>query len=818
MAVKKSELYSSLWASCDELRGSMDASQYKNYVLVLLFMKYVSDRKDPLIEFPPESTFQDMLMYRGKDEIGDKMNKIIGAFAKANGLSGIIDTNDNDFENDEKLGKGKNRVDLLTNLLNIFNKPELDFSKNRAEGDDLLGDAYEYLMRHFATDSGKSKGQFYTPAEVSRIMAQVININQSKSQEESIYDPTCGSGSLLLKAADLAPHGISIYGQENDNATRALAVMNMWLHNFLDAEIYQGNTLADPQLTDKNTGALQTFDYAVANPPFSYKSWMNGVDVTNDVFKRFEGYDAAPPQKNGDFAFLLHLIKSLKSTGKACIVLPLGVLFRGNAEATIREKIIRKGYIKGIIGLPPNLFYGTGIAASLIVIDKETAATRNSIFMIDASKGFIKDGNKNRLREQDIHKIIDTFNNRLEIPKYSRNIPIAEIADAKNAFNLNIPRYIDSQEVEDIQDIEAHLRGGIPKADVEALSNYWQVYPSLKSYLFSPITDRPDYYEVNITPEETKGAIYNHPEFTAYGKKMDEVFAEWKSETIAYAQTLDKGLHPKQEIHRIAESLLKQYNNKPLTDKYVLYQHLMDYWAETMQDDFYELAAEGWAAGNSWKRIERKIKKGDKEIIKQVAGIEGMEGLLIPPALLIQHYFAKEQAQMDALTAEGETATAKMDELLEEHGSEDGLLATAVDEKGKISKASLSKARKELGKKNSSNADEYDMLQQYQWLIEEDAEKKIAVRIALIDLEEKIVAQYPKLSLDEIKTLVIEHKWMAEMDSRIHAEMNNISHHLTQRIKELAERYENPLPAIEDELNKLTVKVENHLKQMNLVW
>ena len=261
MAIKKSELYSSLWASCDELRGSMDAGQYKDYVLVLLFMKYVSDKKDPLVELKPGTTFYDMLQYRGKSEIGDKMNIIIGEFAKNNGLSGII--TEADFVDDSKLGTGKDKVDRLTNLLNIFNKPELDFSGNRADGDDLLGDAYEYLMRHFATESGKSKGQFYTPSEVSRIMAEVIGIRKSKSQEETIYDPTCGSGSLLLKAADLAPKGITIYGQENDNATRALAVMNMWLHNFSDADIKQGNTLAAPQFTDEKTGALKQFDYAV---------------------------------------------------------------------------------------------------------------------------------------------------------------------------------------------------------------------------------------------------------------------------------------------------------------------------------------------------------------------------------------------------------------------------------------------------------------------------------------------------------------------------------------------------------------------------
>lgn len=815
MAIKKSELYSSLWASCDELRGSMDASQYKDYVLVMLFMKYVSDKKDPLIDIPAGASFYDMVQHKGKSDIGDRINKIIGAFAQANGLTGVITVAD--FNDDEKLGKGKDKVDKLSNLLEIFEKSELDFSSNRAENDDLLGDAYEYLMRHFATESGKSKGQFYTPSEVSRIMAKVIGISKSKSQTESLYDPTTGSGSLLLKSADEAPHGITIYGQENDNATRALAIMNMWLHRNPDADIVQGNTLASPQFTDDKTGELKQFDYGVSNPPFSYKSWMNGLDPNNDIYKRFDGYDAVPPKKNGDFAFLLHLIKSLKSKGKGCIVMPLGVLFRGNAEADIRKKIIQRGYIKGIIGLPPNLFYGTGIAACLIVLDKEDADKRDTIFMIDAGKGFIKDGNKNRLREQDIHKIVDTFNNQIETPKYSRIIPIAEIADSKNDYNLNIPRYIDSQEEEDLQDIEAHLLGDIPNRDIDDLSNYWKVYPTLRSTLFKA-SKRANYSALCIAPEEIKNTIFNHPEFTVFGKKMDEVFKKWRTETVAYTKALDKGLKPKKEIHTVSENLLKHYDNKQLTDKYAMYQHLMDYWAETMQDDFYELAADGWKAGNEVKRIQKKTKKGEKEVIKEVAGIEGLEGRLIPPALMIQGYFAKERKAIDEMEAQAETLNSTMDELREEHGGEGGLLAEAMDDKQKISKKNLQTAIKDIGKRNADNDEEYDMLQKYKKLMDEEAEIKAKIKTALAELEKKVIAQYPKLTINEIKTIVVENKWMSEMEQRIRTEMDNISHRLTQRIKELGERYETPLPKLSNEVDVLITKVENHLKQMNYKW
>ena len=249
MVLKKSDLYSSLWRSCDELRGGMDASQYKDYILTLLFMKYVSDKAkadpDSLIIVPKGGSFDDMLAAKGDPEIGDRFNKIISKLADANDLVNVID--EADFNDEEKLGKGKEMQDRLSKLVTIFS--DLDFRRSRAEGDDLLGDAYEYLMRHFATESGKSKGQFYTPAEVSRILAKVVGIDQNTRQDQTVYDPACGSGSLLLKAAAEAPRGLTIYGQEKDNATWALAKMNMILHGNEDADIAKGDTITSPQFT-----------------------------------------------------------------------------------------------------------------------------------------------------------------------------------------------------------------------------------------------------------------------------------------------------------------------------------------------------------------------------------------------------------------------------------------------------------------------------------------------------------------------------------------------------------------------------------------
>jgi type I restriction enzyme M protein len=798
MALKKSELYSSLWQSCDELRGGMDASQYKDYVLVLLFIKYVSDKYAGVpyapITIPPGASFKDMVALKGKPSIGDDINKkIIAPLANANKLSDMPDFNDA-----TKLGSGKEMVDRLTNLIAIFEDNRLDFSKNRAEGDDILGDAYEYLMRHFATESGKSKGQFYTPAEVSRILAQIIGISKAKTTNAtSAYDPTCGSASLLLKIGDQATAKITLYGQEKDAATSGLARMNMILHDNPTALIAQGNTLADPKFKDGNT--LKTFDFVVANPPFSDKRWSTGIDPLHDPYERFQPF-GTPPAKQGDYAYLLHIVRSLKSTGKGACILPHGVLFRGNAEADIRRNLIRKGYIKGIIGLPANLFYGTGIPACIVVVDKQDAHARKGIFMIDASSGFMKDGPKNRLRAQDIHKIVDVFNKQLEIPKYSRMISVEEIE--KNEFNLNIPRYIDSQVPEDLQDIEGHLKGGIPTADVDALQRYWKVCPQLRKVLFK--ANRPGYLDLAVDKAAIKATIYEHPEFATFITSMNAHFAVWRQKSAKTLRQLKADCHPKEAIATLSEDLLTHYTGKPLIKHYDVYQHLMDYWAETMQDDCYIIADEGWKA-ETYRVIEKDKKGKEKD--------KGWTCDLVPKALIVARYFAKEQASIDQLAAELESATARMVDLEEEHGGEEG----AFSELDKVNKANVSARLKEI-KGDKEAQEEAAVLGDWLKLANEEADIKKRIKDAETELDTKTYAQYPKLTEADIKSLVVDDKWLAALDAAIHGEMDRISQALTQRIKELAERYETPLPQMVSRVAELEAKVNRHLNKMGFSW
>lgn len=810
VALKKSDLYSSLWKSCDELRGGMDASQYKDYILTMLFMKYVSDKAktDPnsLIEVPAGGSFDDMVALKGDKEIGDKINKIIGKLAEANGLQLVITMAD--FDDEEKLGKAKEMVDRLSKLVTIFQ--ELDFRGSRAEGDDLLGDAYEYLMRHFATESGKSKGQFYTPAEVSRVLAKLIGVTAETPRSATVYDPTCGSGSLLLKVADESRNGLTIYGQEKDNATWALSKMNMILHGNEIADIRKGDTITSPQFTTGNN--LDTFDFIVANPPFSIKSWSNGLE---NEFGRFEY--GTPPDKNGDYAFLLHIIKSMKSTGKAAVILPHGVLFRGNKEADIRRQLLRRGFIKGIIGLPSNLFYGTGIPACIVILDKENAAGRTGVFMIDASKGYLKDGNKNRLRSQDMHKIVDTFLKQQQIDRYSRMVPLAEIASESNDFNLNIPRYIDSSEPEDIQDLYAHLHGGIPDRDIEALRASWDAFPSLRGHLFKA-TERQGYSELAVDIDDVAQTITDSEEFAAYADKVQAQITNWHEAHRAALLSISENTRPSDLITKLGDDLLAAFVSTPLLDEYSVYEQLMSYWHRTMHDDVFLIMNEGWInAAKPRKAIEdkdRKIAETPDLVIGTGRAATKYKIDLIPPSLLISRYFKKDQAYIDQLIAVAEDAARQIEEYTEEHAVEDGLLSEAMDD-GKISKL-LVTSRLKVAKREHGDPEEIEALNHLLKLYSGEAGARKLAKDSQSDLDKAVLAKYATLSEDEIKELVLDEKWKKAVATGVAGEVNKLTHQLVVRIKELGERYDETLVDLENELAKVSTRVTSHLSVMGV--
>lgn len=891
MAVKKTELYNSLWASCDKLRGGMDASQYKDYILTLLFMKYVTDKylgdewaditvfdkaNDP--EPDPEKrtgcSFNDIIALKNNKNIGEGIDKIIARFTepeKNNRLKGIIDNVH--FNDETKIGKGQEMVDKLTGIVSIFQRPELNFKNNKAAGDDIIGDAYEYLMRNFASESGKSKGQFYTPAEVSRVLTEVIGINKCTNRYAEVYDPACGSGSLLIRALDAAPfETISGYGQEKDVTTAGLAVMNAVLHNKTTVNIRSGNTFSEPQFKKNDDTQLERFDYIVANPPFSLKNWSDGLVE----YGRFDGYGDRPPESNGDYAWLLHILKSLKNDGKAAVVLPHGVLFRGNSEATIRKKIVDKGWIKGIIGLPPNLFYGTGIPACILVIDKEGAENRSGIFMIDASKGFVKDGNKNRLREQDIYRIVTTFNEQdAADEKYARFVLNQEIK-IKNDYNLNISRYINSAEEEDLQNIRAHIHGGIPEIDIESLNKYWDVFPTLKESLVKEYND--GFYSLKVTKEDIRKTIYSNDEFSIYGDKIDNAFLRWEGYAKGLLTTVDQNTDIKEMIVLLSKKLVEEFEKITLLNKYDVYQVLLAYWNDTLNDDVMMIKTDkkGYGLARVTENIIGTVTSGKNKGNEKIVG---WEPVLIPKEIVIEALFPEEKnaientkdiiaetelmleellesteenTALSSITEDGKIKIKDLEEeideilshiqtdetkalekmlsifptiskkkLYSEYIDKNPLCKNAFNDRGLVNLKSINERLVEI-RSNAEIPEKYK--EDYEELTAAlDFVRKINEFNKLLKeletaLDEKCRDRYESLTDEEIIDLLVNRKWIYSIYSGIGDLYSAISHHLANRLIELAERYEDTLPVLSKEVDEYEAKVKSHLERMGFTW
>ena len=897
MAVKKSELYSLLWEACNKLRGGVEPSRYKDYVLVLLFFKYVSDRYkgQRFAEFKVSegASFDDLVAAKGKSDVGERVDKIIQKFLEENRLQGSLP--DVSFNNPDELGTGKELVDKVSGLIAIFQNPAIDFKSNRASGDDIIGDAYEYFMMKFAQESGKSKGQFYTPSEVSRIIARLIgigDINQETGKKWTLHDPAAGSGSLLIRAADEAPTDengdsiVTIFGQEKYPDTAGLAKMNFVLHNKGTGEIKSGNTLASPEYKD-DFGGLRKFDFIVMNPPFSDKDWTDGIKITEDRFNRFDGY-GLPPEKNGDYAWFLHVLKALNSNhGKAGIILPHGVLFRGNAEETIRKEVLDKRYIKGIVGLPANLFYGTGIPACIIIIDKEGADKREGIFMIDASLGFKKDGNKNRLREQDIEKIVQTFIKKDKVNGYSRFVTYKEILE-ENGGNLNVPRYI--QKIDDTlpQNIASHLKGGIPEIDIDSIEKLWRISPNLKQEIFTCISEKHNIYNLAISPSEIETVISEDENImNEKSNECGELFETWKDAVKDILLNIDADINPKELIRKIGIKILHGFESAELLDNYDVYDFLLNYWNEKMQDDVYIIKASGYEAGREIEYVyaqkKQKDENGETVSVDDTSKMKSFDGALISREIIEQEYFNKELLALNELIEKSAVLESELDEMCEEESGDEGLLVNALNEKGDgIPKANLNKQIKELESKKTSPvmsdiiklielfdedntsemekivevnsklktyelrnkngsfgkaklkkalkkandnavmpeiyADEYNALIAYQAKMTEKDEADKAIKEAQKALDELVLAKYGELSIDEIKHLLFDNKWMARLEGEVTDAIDQVLNTLASRVVLIAKRYEHTLSEIEKKTAQSKEKVKSALERMGYTW
>ncbi|MDU3821997.1 MAG: class I SAM-dependent DNA methyltransferase [Cutibacterium granulosum] len=888
MAVKKTELYSLLWEAANKLRGGVEPARYKDYVLTLLFFKYVSDRyKGQLYgDFIVEegASFDDLIAAKGKKDIGERVDKILSAFMEENQLQGSLP--EVSFNNEDELGRGKELVDKVTGLIAVFENPAIDFKTNRASGDDIIGDAYEYFMMKFAQESGKSKGQFYTPSEVSRIMARLVGISHIELRQGrpwTLYDPAAGSGSLLIRAADEAPVNrqgnamVSIYGQEKDNATAGLAKMNLVLHQKGTGEIKTHSTLTSPQYIDEY-GQLRKFDFIVMNPPFSDKSWSDGITPENDIYHRFDGY-GIPPEKNGDWAWFLHVLKSLTEDGKAAIIMPHGILFRGNSEETIRKQVLARKYITGIVSLPANLFYGTGIAACILVVDKENADDHEGIFMIDASQGFKKDGNKNRLREQDIERIVLTFNHRHEVDGYSRMVSYDEILE-DNDGNLNVPRYIQRPNTDLPQDIAAHLQGGIPEGDIDSLDELWQVAPNLKQLLFSQqesgrfsLLHTPDELAAEITVDESLAA-----QRVVETSSLLDAWAQARAKPELFG--VDSDTDPRMMICQIGQELLEHYATAKVLDPFDVFDVLMNYWNALLQDDIYIIKASGYQAGREVEYTYKK--KSDNSQSPDTGKIETFEGVLIPATLIEAEYYPEEQAHLAKLDRAIRDAEAELEALLEDHPEEDSPFSDVLSDTGKVVKkkinarlktlddmktsaqldvldellesiaaknetrvswlleqhtdiasldlygktgkpikTKLTAARKELASSApvpEAYQDEYDALAEYRDKLEQITTLKNQAKDVREQLDQKVIEKYSELSEDEIKHLLFDSKWLAHLASEIADLFDQQVNAYTTRITDIARHYERTLPAIVDAVQASREKVVRSLERMGYTW
>ena len=710
--------------------------------------------------------------------------------------------------------------------------------------------------------------------------------------KDSVFiDPAAGSGSLLIRAADEAPvdeNGdsiVTIFGQEKDHATAGLAKMNLILHQKGTGEIKRGNTLVDPAFTD-DFGELKKFDFIVMNPPFSDKSWSDGIKTSEDKYKRFDGY-GIPPEKNGDYAWFLHVLKSLDSNGKAGIIMPHGVLFRGNAEETIRIEVLKKRYIKGIVSLPANLFYGTGIPACIVIIDKEDAETREGIFLIDASRGFKKDGNKNRLREQDIEKIVQTFISEKTVKGYARFVKYTDILE-QNAGNLNVPRYI--QKIDDTlpQNIAAHLKGGIPGTDIESLKRLWDISPALKQEIFTCVDEAHDVYNLALASGEIEGVIGKDSSILAEKQKeTDAIFAQWRDSVKDILLGIESETNPKELIRTIAVMLLKAYESARLLDNYDVYDCLLNYWNAKLQDDVYAIKASGYEVGREieYEYAQKKAKDENGETISvdDTSKVKSFEGALIPKEIIEAVYFADELAAINELIEQSAALEAELDEMREEESGDEGLLKDVLNDKGdSIPKANLNKRLKELDAKKTSAVmdamtrlvalfdegktdemeslirempeldefdirnkngtfgkaklkaalkaaadsavvpeiykDEYDALTAYAAKSAEKDEADKAWKEARKTLDDEVEAKYSELTVDEIKHLLFDMKWMSKLSADIRDEIEQVLNNLSSKVLLIAKRYEHTLGEIEDRTAKSRAAVVAALERMGYKW
>lgn len=897
MAVKTSDIQSSVWAACDELRGGLDASQYKDYILPLVFLKYATDKylNDEWAEITvydkehdpnpdPEKrtgcSFNDLVALKRTNGIGDGMDKVFARFAEENedsGLDGMPKFND-----EAKMGSGKEQIDRLSNLIEIFQTDELDFSKNTAEADDIIGDVFEYLLGKFAADAGKSKGQFYTPDGAARVLAHYSGIGSCNNRSATILDPAMGSGSLLMKTIDAAPGKIDgysynpiAYGQEKDISTASLAKMNALIHGH-NIRIRTGNTITTPKLND--AGLLQQYDYVVCNPPYSMSAWANGLDESN-MYGRFSNWGALPPDNNGDFAWLLHIIACMKDDGHASVVLPLGVLFRGKSEQIIRSEIVKRGYITHIAALAPNQFFGTGIPVCIISLSK--GENKDGICFIDGSTFSVKDKDKNRMNEKHIKKLCDLYDtDGAADPRYARYVSYDEIE--ANDYNLNVSLYVEPVEKPIVEDIEGHLHGGIPNSDLDRLDEWFQAFPGIREDLF---TDLRDGYRI-INPDITsiREAVENDERVKAHEQMFANAVKAWREKIEPILRDMPNSGKTSREMRGyLAKMTMDSFEGIPVIDPYDAYEVFMSYWQETMKDDVFPIIGhydeDGELVGDNGFGQAKEI-----DIARNKKGKEsGWEGTFLPKHVVMAALYPDDLTEIDRISDEMATYQAQAEEMLAD-AAEGTMLANIAGDDGKIptKKAvddfigeqyaeittpeiellqmlleainakdiSTAKEKKDylaahadiastLGNTRPNKNDvmkRIRSIQQETGFPTDEQNEEMSELLALSDLlgkmkessdakkkaERELDAKARKFFEDttdaELEDLMVSGKWLDELEHGLLDMEKKTIQDFTTRLGDLATRYSSSLVSMSDEASAAENKVKADLARMGIVW
>ena len=839
--ITSEEIKSRLWDGANELRGSMDASRYKDYMLGLMFYKFLSDKT--LNTFKESSQLGNDISERelvkaykeAHDDYGDALSNtiqsLLGYYVLPEYLyqTWLMDINNGEFEvqkvtdslhnfertivieegaddfkglfssstidlTDTALGSNLNeRSRNIQSLILLF----ADLNMVALQKGDILGDAYEYLIGQFAMESGAKAGEFYTPKQVSEVMARIV---AKSSDIRSIYDPTVGSGSLLLTVAKhLDTHeqrNLSYYGQEKNTATYNLTRMNLLLHGVRPEKmtIKNGDTLAEdwPEDPERPNEGVQ-FDAVVMNPPYSVKGW-NRFDLTVSD-PRFEVAGVLPPPSRGDFAFLLHGLFHLGQEGTMAIVLPHGVLFRGGAEGEIRQRLLEKNYIDTIIGMPSSLFTNTGIPVTVMIL-KKNRALDEPVLMIDASKNFIKVGKQNVLEEKDIAKIVDTYTSREGIEGYSYNVSREEIIE--NEYNLNIPRYVVQPDEEIPHDVDAHLYGGIPKENIENLHVLNEVAPTILRNALEEI--RPNYYELNQGIDELTESVLNSEEMKEKAVEMNERITDYINHYWPTLKQVDDPADVRPLMDEMLVEIKEILTNFKHLNVYDGYQLVAELWENYLTEDVEKISAgEFYELGRS--REPNIVTKGTGKNKREEQ--EGWVGTLVPVDLIRKERYAEEAKLIEEVESEIGEVESALDELVESAQVEDSVENEILGESLNASKNSFTvgNVRKEI-KNYEENTEEYELVQKVLNLLSKRTEIIRTRREKTKTLDERVQNHILELTNEEIDQLVYK-KWFGNLVEDMTQLIEEPLKEELDILKELNKRYKDTLDDLDVKYNEL---------------